>query len=57
MSIIMNILFDLVLIGMFIGFYALGVSVGRAATQQSQKDENIAMEHTHGEEKKAEGNK
>lgn len=47
MVIFMNILFDIVLVAMFIGFYALGVSVGRAATQP-QKDENIAMEHTHG---------
>lgn len=46
MSLIMDILFDLVLIGMFIGFYALGVSVGKAATQQQKED--ISMEHTHG---------
>lgn len=51
MSLIMNILFDLVLIGMFIGFYALGVSVGKAATQQ-QREEDISMEHTHGGEHK-----
>ena len=48
MSLIMNILFDLVLIGMLIGFYALGVSVGKAATQQQKED--ISMEHTHGGE-------
>lgn len=49
MTVLMNILFDLVLIGMFIGFYALGVSVGKAATQQWEED--ISMEHTHGGER------
>ena len=51
MSLIMNILFDLVLIGMLIGFYAFGVSVGKAATQQ--REEDISMEHTHGGEDNA----
>ena len=51
MSLIMNTLFDLVLIGMFIGFYALGVSAGHEATQQQKED--ISMEHTHGGEDNA----
>lgn len=42
-------LFDLVLIGMFIGFYALGVSVGKAATNYDDYSEPaVYMEHTHG---------
>ena len=47
MSVILTILGDIVLGCMFAGFYALGVSAGRAATRQ-EPEHNIAMEHKHG---------
>ena len=47
MSVILTILGDIVLGCMFAGFYALGVSAGRAATRQEPVN-SIAMEHRHG---------
>lgn len=47
MSVILTILGDIVLGCMFAGFYALGVSAGKAATRQEPAD-SIAMEHRHG---------
>ena len=44
---ILTILGDIILDCMFAGFYALGVSAGRAATRQEPED-SIAMEHRHG---------
>lgn len=44
---ILTILGDIILGCMFAGFYALGVSAGKAATRQEPED-RIAMEHTHG---------
>lgn len=44
---ILTILGDIILGCMFAGFYALGVSAGRAATRHEPED-SIAMEHTHG---------
>ena len=44
---ILTILGGIVLGCMFAGFYALGVSVGKAATQQG-REEGIGMEHRHG---------
>lgn len=44
---ILTILGDIILGCMFAGFYALGVSAGKAATRQERKD-NISMEHRHG---------
>ena len=44
---ILTILGDIILGCMFAGFYALGVSAGRAATRQ-ERDESIGMEHRHG---------
>lgn len=49
MSVILTILGDIVLGCMFAGFYALGVSAGRAATRQ-EKEDHISMEHRHGGE-------
>ena len=49
MSVILTILGDIVLGCMFAGFYALGVSAGRATIRQGPED-NIAMEHRHGGE-------
>lgn len=49
MSVILTILGDIVLGCMFAGFYALGVSAGRAATRQEMED-SITMEHRHGGE-------
>lgn len=49
MSVILTILGDIVLGCMFAGFYALGVSAGRAATRQEPED-GITMEHRHGGE-------
>lgn len=49
MSVILTILGDIVLGCMFAGFYALGVSAGKAATRQEQED-GIIMEHKHGGE-------
>ena len=46
---ILTILGDIVLGCMFAGFYALGVSAGKAATWQ-EPEEGIYMEHTHGGE-------
>ena len=46
---ILTILGDIILGCMFAGFYALGVSAGREATQKRKED--IRMEHTHGGEK------
>lgn len=46
---ILTILGDIILGCMFAGFYALGVSAGRAATRQEPKD-SIVMEHKHGGE-------
>ena len=40
---------EIVLGCMFAGFYALGVSAGRAATRQEPEDD-IGMEHRHGGE-------
>lgn len=47
MSVILTILGDIVLGCMFAGFYALGVSAGKAAIRQEQEN-SIAMEHKHG---------
>ena len=44
---ILTILGDIILGCMFAGFYALGVSAGRAATRRDTEN-SIAMEHTHG---------
>ena len=49
MSTVLTILGDIVLGCMFAGFYALGVSAGRAATRQEMED-GITMEHRHGGE-------
>lgn len=49
MSVILTILGDIILGCMFAGFYALGVSSGRAATRKEPED-SIAMEHRHGGE-------
>lgn len=49
MSVILTILGDIVLGCMFAGFYALGVSAGKAATRQESAD-SIAMEYRHGGE-------
>lgn len=46
---LLTILDDIILGCMFAGFYALGVSAGRAATRQEMED-NISMEHRHGGE-------
>lgn len=46
---LLTILGDIVLGCMFAGFYALGVSAGRAATRQEPEDD-IGMEHRHGGE-------
>lgn len=46
---LLTILGDIVLGCMFAGFYALGVSAGKAATRQEPAD-SIAMEHRHGGE-------
>lgn len=46
---LLTILGDIVLGCMFAGFYALGVSAGRAATWKEPED-SIAMEHKHGGE-------
>lgn len=44
---ILTILGDIILGCMFAGFYALGVSAGRADTRQ-EPENSIAMEHKHG---------
>ena len=44
---ILTILGDIILGSMFAGFYAMGVSAGRAATRQ-EPENSIAMEHRHG---------
>ena len=49
MTILANIISGAALAAMLAVFYALGVSAGREATQQQQK-EDISMEHTHGGE-------
>lgn len=46
---LLTILGDIVLGCMSAGFYALGVSAGRAATRQEPEDD-IGMEHRHGGE-------
>jgi hypothetical protein len=46
---ILTILGDIILGCMFAGFYALGVSAGKAATRQ-EPENSIAMEHRHGGE-------
>lgn len=46
---ILTILGDIILGCMFAGFYALGVSAGRAATRRDTED-SIVMEHRHGGE-------
>lgn len=46
---LLTIIGDIVLGCMFAGFYALGVSAGRAATRQETEDD-IGMEHRHGGE-------
>jgi len=45
---ILTILGDIILGCMFAGFYALGVSAGKAARQEPEN--SIAMEHRHGGE-------
>lgn len=47
MSTVLTILGDIILGCMFAGFYALGVSAGKAATRQERED-NISMDHRHG---------
>ena len=49
MTILANIIGGAALAALFVVFYALGVSAGRAATQK--REEEISMEHTHGGEK------
>ena len=44
---ILTILGDIVLGCMFAGFYALGVSAGKATTRQ-EKEDHISMEQRHG---------
>lgn len=39
-----------VLAGLFVVFYALGVSVGREASQNKSQDDDTSMEHRHGGE-------
>lgn len=38
------------LAGLFVVFYALGVSVGREASQNKLQDDDTSMEHRHGGE-------
>ena len=47
---ILTILGDIILGCMFAGFYALGVSVGREASQTQLHDDDTSMEHRHGGE-------
>lgn len=47
---ILTILGDIILGCMFAGFYALGVSVGREASQNKLQDDDTSMEHRHGGE-------
>lgn len=48
MTILANIISGAALAALFVVFYAMGVSAGREETQQ--REEDISMEHTHGEE-------
>lgn len=47
-NIIVEIIGGAVLAGLFVVFYALGVSVGREASQHKSRDDDMSMEHEHG---------
>ena len=47
---ILEVIGGAVLSGLFVVFYALGVSVGREASQNKSQDDDTPMEHRHGGE-------
>lgn len=47
---ILEVIGGAVLAGLFAVFYALGVSVGREASQNKSQDDDTSMEHRHGGE-------
>ena len=47
---ILEVIGGAVLAGLFAVFYALGVSVGREASQHKSQDDDTSMEHRHGGE-------
>ena len=47
---ILEVIGGAVLAGLFMVFYALGVSVGREASQNKSLDDDTSMEHRHGGE-------
>lgn len=49
-NLILEVIGGAVLVGLFVVFYALGVSVGREASQNKSQDDDTSMEHRHGGE-------
>ena len=47
---ILEVIGGTVLAGLFVVFYALGVSVGREASQNKPQDDDTSREHRHGGE-------
>lgn len=47
---ILEVIGGAALAGLFVVFYALGVSVGREASQNKSQDDDTSMEHRHGGE-------
>ena len=47
---ILEVIGGAVLAGLFVVFHALGVSVGREASQNQVQDDDTSMEHRHGGE-------
>ena len=47
---ILEVIGGAVLAGLFVVFYALGVSVGKGASQNKSQDVNTSLEHRHGGE-------
>lgn len=47
---ILEVIGGAMLAGLFVVFYALGVSVGREASQNKLQDDDTSMEHRHGGE-------
>lgn len=45
---IIEVIGGAVLAGLFVVFYALGVSAGREAVMTRDREEDISMEHEHG---------
>lgn len=45
---IIEVIGGAVLAGLFVVFYALGVSTGREAVMTRDREEDISMEHEHG---------